>query len=164
MEVAHVCTTLTMKWVSEIHHKPFIIHKRGLSSLRLTALQFMTDQFLFDCFVQCTPKKPFEMEEECIDNWNRKQPPIVDILVITEKNIDVWVNWKWWWIASSKWLFSGDEPRQSIGINPNQLQNTRILMCKKVWLSQCDHIQSLWTWICSFLTVLYQISSEEWGY
>lgn len=29
------------------------------------------------------------MEEECIDNWNRKQPPIVDILVIEEKDIDV---------------------------------------------------------------------------
>ena len=63
--------------------------KEGLSSLGLTASHFMTDQFLFDCFVQCTPKRPFEMEEECIDNWNRKQPPIVDILVIEEKDIDV---------------------------------------------------------------------------
>ena len=49
----------------------------------------MNDGLLFNSFVHCTPTKSFDISSSELEEWSNKQAPIVDMLVISEDNIDV---------------------------------------------------------------------------
>lgn len=44
---------------------------------------------LFDCFALCKPSSPFEMTVDEGASWLSRSAPIIDILVVEERNVDV---------------------------------------------------------------------------
>lgn len=49
----------------------------------------MSDNLLFKCLLYSEPKVSLDLKEDGQTNWKTKFPPIVDIIVISEDNIDI---------------------------------------------------------------------------
>lgn len=48
----------------------------------------MDEKLLFKCIVHTAPEDSFTLQEVDDEKWNSKHPPIVDILVVLEDNVD----------------------------------------------------------------------------
>lgn len=49
----------------------------------------MSEHLLFKCLVHSSPTSTFDLKDDEDTNWNSKVPPIVDILIVSEENIDM---------------------------------------------------------------------------
>ena len=73
----------------------------------------MTEKLLFDCFVQCSANRSFHLLDDDVDAWRSKQPPIIDILVVSEVNADVAILFAFH-VDHSRRLLRGNEPRKEL--------------------------------------------------
>lgn len=49
----------------------------------------MEPNLLFKCLLHSTPTDKLDLKEDEETNWNTKNPPIVDIIVVSEENVDI---------------------------------------------------------------------------
>lgn len=49
----------------------------------------MNEKLLFKCLLHSSPLPSFELKEDECTNWNTKYPPIVDMLIVSEENVDI---------------------------------------------------------------------------
>ena len=64
------------------------ITEKGLSS-PFSISDFMTEALLFDCFTHCSVDESFCLQQEEETTEKSKLPPIVDMIVVAEDQLNV---------------------------------------------------------------------------
>ena len=66
------------------------ITEKGSSS-PFTLSDFMTEALLFDCFTHCSVNESFTLHLEDEVKENNRLPPIVDMIVVAEDKVNVFI-------------------------------------------------------------------------